>query len=141
MSFHWWPRGARRRTTPITAPLRRTASLQVECLEDRTLLTFGFPINSALGAPVQSIAVGDFNSDGVADLIAVDPGNTTTGDPGHVSLFLGNGASQFAGSVLIESGGTPVAVALADFNGDGKLDVAIAHQNGTLSVFLGNGGG
>jgi hypothetical protein len=140
MPFQWWPRRARRQTrrNPVRA---RTHSLRIECLEDRTLLTFGFPINSALGAPIQSMAVGDFNNNGVPDLIAVDPGSTTTGDPGHVSLVLGTGASTFAGSVLIESGGNPVGVVAADFNGDGNLDVAIAHQNGTLSVFLGNGGG
>jgi hypothetical protein len=140
MSFPWRPRRVRHQTRPF-AVRPRTFSLGVEGLEERTLLTFGFPITSSLGAPTHSIAVGDFFTNSTTpDLVAVDPGNTT-GDPGHVSLFPGNGASGFGSSVVIESGGNPVAAAVADFNGDGNLDVAIIHQNGTLSVYVGNGGG
>jgi hypothetical protein len=39
-------------------------------------------------------------------------------------------------------GTTPVAVAVGDFNGDGKLDLAVVNQGSkTMSVLLGNGDG
>ena len=40
------------------------------------------------------------------------------------------------------TGSQPVAVAFGDFNGDGKLDLAVANQaDSTVSVLLGNGDG
>jgi len=40
------------------------------------------------------------------------------------------------------TGNTPAALAVADFNADGKLDIAVANQGGnTVSVLLGNGDG
>jgi len=36
---------------------------------------------------------------------------------------------------------SPISVAVADFNGDGKLDLAVATGTGPLSILLGNGDG
>jgi len=42
----------------------------------------------------------------------------------------------------LSAGSTPAAAAIADFNGDGKQDIAIANAGGdNVSVFLGNGDG
>src|ERR1700722_9852029 len=35
----------------------------------------------------------------------------------------------------------PESIAIADFNGDGKLDIATGNYNGTVDIFFGNGDG
>ena len=91
-------------------------------------------------------AVGDFNADGKVDLAfsAVGP----TG--GLAVIYLGNGDGTFtAGNQYsfgpVSSSGVPNIVA-EDFNGDGKLDLAISQSSHALNVsnavvFLGNGDG
>ncbi|MFZ0970194.1 MAG: FG-GAP-like repeat-containing protein [Candidatus Acidiferrales bacterium] len=59
-----------------------------------------------------------------------------------VSVFLGNGDGTFGAKTDFNTGNGPSAIALADFNGDGKLDVVVANKNdNTVSVLLGNGDG
>jgi hypothetical protein len=45
----------------------------------------------------------------------------------------------FSRRSLITLGGEPYWIAVADFNGDGKADIAVS--NGSLSILLGNGDG
>jgi hypothetical protein len=98
------------------------------------------------------LAVGDLNSDGNADL-AVSIDRDTPGNPPALSgppitlllVYLGHGDFTFAPAAEISvpgSGTTDVA----DFNGDGKQDVAIAvnafdKPSATVYVLLGNGDG
>jgi len=61
---------------------------------------------------------------------------------GQIWLLLGDGNGGFtpAASGAFAAGIKPVAIVVADFNGDGKADLAIANQNDdTVSVLLGNG--
>src|SRR6266567_1529762 len=85
------------------------------------------------------IAVGDFNGDGKLDLAVVNFGDWNI----YVLLGNGDGTFQAARSVYFASGGGfPWYVVTADFNGDGKLDLAVSNYGGnSLSVLLGNGGG
>ena len=56
--------------------------------------------------------------------------------------MLGKGDGTFAAPVDYAVGTQPTSLMTADFNGDGKLDVAICNQaDGTISVLLGNGDG
>jgi hypothetical protein len=87
------------------------------------------------GSPV-SVAVGDFNGDGVADL-AVATSSQFGGSDG-VSVLLSNGNGTFQAR-RFNAGNYPNAVAVGDFNGDGRLDLAVAGT--TMSVLLGNGDG
>lgn len=82
------------------------------------------------------ITSGDFNHDGILDLVTI---NTST-----LSFYKGVGGGNFAGPVnqaIIPNLG---AVMSADFNEDGKLDLAVVPARGMtggITIFLGNGNG
>ena len=46
-----------------------------------------------------------------------------------------------AAAATLTAGKGPIAVIAADFNNDQKLDLAVANEDGTVSIFLGNGDG
>ena len=86
-----------------------------------------------------SVATGDFNGDGNQDVVIGTQANNT--DAG-VTVYLGKGDGTFFAGVNYGSQTDVAAVVAADFNGDGKLDIAAVDQNaGTLQIFLGNGDG
>jgi hypothetical protein len=93
-----------------------------------------------------SVAVGDLNADGKADLVATTTQPYYTGR--YVSVQLGNGAGTFGGNKLFLTGTSPTCIAVGDLNADGRLDVVTANFDnvgGTgisaVSVLLGNGDG
>jgi hypothetical protein len=85
--------------------------------------------------PVQA-AIADYNSDGWAD-IAVANADTYLG---AIGLLLNNGSGQFAPPVMLEfeSGGkSPSSIVTADFNEDGKADLAASSNDGQVRVLVG----
>jgi hypothetical protein len=90
------------------------------------------------GCNPSSIVVGDLNHDHIPDLVVADTGcgNHT----GHLAVLLGKGDGTFQKAVTYKAGIGPYSLALADFNGDGNLDVAVATQRG-VEVLLGKGDG
>jgi hypothetical protein len=62
-----------------------------------------------------------------------------------IAIFQGNGDGTFLASpalIQLPAGFQPAALAAADFNNDGHIDLAVADQgNNTVSIFLGNGDG
>ena len=86
-----------------------------------------------------SVAVGDLNGDGHVDLVVANSGNFDAA-PDDVSVLLGVGDGTFMTQALYPTGDTPSAVVIADFNEDGKLDVATANRS-DISILLGRGDG
>jgi hypothetical protein len=82
-----------------------------------------------------TVAAGNFNGDGLSDLAQVNALR------GTVSIFLNNGDGTFALTTALNPGLNGLSdVVVADFNGDGRLDLAV-NSGGTVAVFLGNGNG
>ena len=73
-----------------------------------------------------------------ADLAIANKGDFT------VTVLLGNGTGEFTAAPAspLSVGAEPESVAVGDFNGDGKPDLAIANSGGnTVTVLLGAGAG
>jgi len=94
------------------------------------------------GGDPEGEAVADLNGDGKLDMVVANAGCCGFGPGNTIAILLGNGDGTFQPAVLYGTGNKPMWVALGDFNGDGKLDVATANQlDGTVSILLGNGDG
>jgi len=87
-----------------------------------------------------TLASGDFNGDGTPDLVVVNNG---VNQFGTISILLGDGQGGFLAPVSYSVGGsTPVWPVVADFNGDGNLDIAVSvTTTNSVAVLLGKGDG
>jgi hypothetical protein len=102
--------------------------------------TFQPPYSFVAGVAPDAVAVGDFTGDGILDLAVANTG--VGGQTSTVSIFLGNGDGTFQQPKNFDAGLWPDALALGDFNGDGKLDLVVArHDSADVLVCLGNGDG
>src|SRR5581483_9012718 len=86
----------------------------------------------------------DINKDGKPDLLVTNFGNVSSNTPGgNLYVLLGNGDGTFQNPQSVNAGSAPSSLAVADFNSDGKPDVAVNNVEGNsgVSVLFGNGDG
>lgn len=140
------------RVAPYAIPRILAAALLFPFLvvNPRNMLAVEFtsPVDYTAGTRPVTVAVGDFNGDKKLDLAVANAGDGSTANPGSVSILLGKGDGTFKAAVEYAAGQTPNSIAVGDFNGDGKLDLAVANQgstsagiDGSVSVLLGKGDG
>jgi trimeric autotransporter adhesin len=79
------------------------------------------------------VATGDFNGDGIADLIGFSFGRP--------DILLGNGDGTFKSLGYLAANLNVNGIVVGDFNGDGKLDLAFTMSGGGVLMELGNGDG
>lgn len=103
--------------------------------------TFSAPLDYAYSWEFRDIEVADFNEDGILDIAftSYSPSNT-------LSVLLGNGVGgvgdgTFAPAANYNTGYRAHRMAIADFNEDGILDIAISTDERGIVVLLGNGTG
>jgi hypothetical protein len=85
-----------------------------------------------------ALVQGDFNGDGAADFVWAN--NTA----GTISIIVSKPDGAYAPKVDYQAAATgsqPVFIAVGDFNNDGMLDLAVADNDNTTSLLLGNGDG
>ena len=95
--------------------------------------TFGTPTTIPIGSGPDAIVTADLNNNGKIDLAVANYGD------GTITLLLGNGDGTFtqAARSPYTVGQYPYQIAVADFNGDGKLDLASVNlSDGTVSILL-----
>jgi hypothetical protein len=89
-----------------------------------------YPVDSPAG-----LAIADFNGDGIPDIAVAGQG----GAGGEIFLGAGNGA--FGAGTMIANTSVGQLILAADFNGDGRADLASMNIEDNILMLLGNGDG
>jgi hypothetical protein len=108
--------------------------------------TFGTRQDVAAGGQASYLAAADLNGDGKPDLAAINP-QTAGGGGNSLTVLLGNGNGTFNLSKTYPTRVGPGSVTVADFNHDGKPDLAVptffgpTAANSTVQLFQNAGAG
>lgn len=102
---------------------------------------FANPVLDGISRPIATLTT-DFNGDGVADLAVLS--QELSGASGQVLIFLGNGDGSFTSrpGVALATGSS--VMTSADFNGDGRPDLAVSNTVSNapvVAILLGRGDG
>jgi hypothetical protein len=99
--------------------------------------TYKAPVSYTLpyDETASAVAIGDFNSDGKADLLVFGVNSSHQCD---LFLYLNNGSGAFTEKASFPLDTEVTSVAVGDFNHDGIMDVAFI-EGADLNVWFGNG--
>jgi hypothetical protein len=99
---------------------------------------FAAPLSTPVGEGPRGVLPGDFNGDAKMDVVVAN----TVSDSVSLLLGKGNGTFNVAGGAPVTVGDGPIGLASADFDRDGKPDVAVANNGaGSVSILRGTGTG
>ena len=105
--------------------------------------TFRYGPISALDGRLDgsTFQVADVNGDGILDFVMAPLGSTTP-NPSYLLIGYGNGDGTFSLGPVYPIGNDDLggSTVIADFTGDGKLDIAVGSESGVW-LFVGNGDG
>ena len=90
---------------------------------------------SSAGTNPVALVTGDFNGDGKPDLAVGEQLASV------ISILLGKGDGSFQGPISSPTKSAVLGLAVADFSGDHKLDLAAIAESNNVEVVLGNGDG
>ena len=97
---------------------------QVAVLNGNGTGGFAAPVIASTSPVPAYLTTGDFNLDGNLDVVTA----SLTGDTLSILETTGTGAFLVSGKVQLAAGSFPASIVVADFNADGKPDVATANQ-------------
>jgi len=129
--------------TGLIASIAFARNMVSVILADSVTLTFRAMANYPAGVSPRAVVAVDLNGDGRRELVAVNTGDGAA-NRGNVSVLLArsDNPGTFQGPVNYPAGDTPRHAAAADFNGDGRADLAVANFfSDNVSILLGDGDG
>ena len=97
-------------------------------------------VKYAVGFSPRSIVAADFNGDGKIDLATGNFGSTINGQ-GSISILLNKGAGSFAPRNDLVTSENIESITAADFNGDGRPDIGVAHYLDSVGILFNSGSG
>ena len=103
--------------------------------------TFRRGASYTLGPGTVWDAVADFNGDGHLDVAVANSGSDTHGTDGSVMVLFGKGDGTFGKPMTYKLPGGPFAIAAGDLNGDGRPDIALTTNAGSLDILINTGSG
>lgn len=96
--------------------------------------TFVASATYGVGFIPTALAAGDFDGDGNLDLAVVISNPNPQFTPGFVTILTGSASGAFTAQANYGVGIAPSSIAVGDFNGDGKLDLAVGSPVSGLSL-------